>query len=153
TLHLLFPRKYSIYSLDGEELVSGISMWCLISRKTRQPILPDKHGIVIKGNDFSRKDSIPNRISDKNSVFIEKRKIRYSDLDINGHLNNARYLDWIDDIIQEYFPKDSEYHSFTINYLEEAVMDDIVDIYINKDEKTIIGKKKEKNVFAFSFSK
>lgn len=26
------------------------------------------------------------------------RKVRYSDLDLNGHVNNTRYLDWIDDL-------------------------------------------------------
>ena len=44
----------------------------------------------------------------------------YTDLDINGHMNNTRYMDWVDDLIPSAFHRDHPLKEFTVCYLNEA---------------------------------
>ena len=49
-----------------------------------------------------------------------RRTVRYSDLDVNGHMNNCRYMDWVSDTLPGSFHGSHRVSEFTVNYLSEA---------------------------------
>jgi acyl-ACP thioesterase len=50
---------------------------------------------------------------------IEVRKVRASDMDINAHMNNSRYVDWIFDALDG-IGQGQDFSTLEINYLAES---------------------------------
>ena len=49
------------------------------------------------------------------------RTVNFSDLDVNGHMNNTRYLDWLCDLIPADFHREHPVKAVTICYMSEAL--------------------------------
>ena len=63
---------------------------------------------------------------------IGKRKIRYSDLDGNGHVYNAVYGDIVSDFLPEELIQ-RQIVGFQINYQTEAVLGEELDLFLASD--------------------
>ena len=50
--------------------------------------------------------------------------VRFTDLDVNGHMNNARYLDWLADLLPGSFHQDNVIRDMTLGYVAEALEGD-----------------------------
>ena len=48
------------------------------------------------------------------------RSVGYTELDRNGHMNNTRYLDWVDDLLPSSFHQEHPVKGITLCYLAEA---------------------------------
>ncbi len=120
TTRVAFPRSVVAYDSDGRELFRTISLWVLMDMDTRAMILPGKSGVqvpgLLRGNELaSPKSLVPVTLSAESS-----RQVRFTDLDINGHMNNCRYLDWICDLLPSGFHHSHSIREFTLCYLSEA---------------------------------
>jgi acyl-ACP thioesterase len=94
TMHVLFPRYYRIYTKDGEELMTGSSLWTLVDEKTRHFIFPDKNGIFIPGTHTDHDPALPSRLPlVKEPVCVTEFTVPFSFCDLNAHMNNTRYFD------------------------------------------------------------
>ena len=51
------------------------------------------------------------------------RTVGYTLLDRNGHMNNTRYLDWVDDLLSSGFHAENSPKEFAICYFNEALED------------------------------
>ena len=47
TMHLLFPRYYSVETVQGEPLIRAGALWSLMDARTRKVVFPERYGIVI----------------------------------------------------------------------------------------------------------
>ena len=56
------------------------------------------------------------------------RRVNFTDLDINGHMNNTRYFDWIYDLLPSSFHSNHAVKEFTICYLAEALEGQTLDM-------------------------
>ncbi len=99
TLHFFFPRRFEIRDLEGNILIKAMAIWALIDQKDRSFIDPQEQGIHIEGED--RADDLPLLMSIKNNGNVRNvyLKASYSRADLNGHLNNASYVDFAQDQI------------------------------------------------------
>ena len=61
-------------------------------------------------------------------------KVKYSDIDINGHVNSIRYIQWISDCFSLDCYRKCQVKRFEINYVNEMLFDDYVDIVGNEQE-------------------
>jgi acyl-ACP thioesterase len=59
---------------------------------------------------------------------IAERKALYTDLDFNGHVNNVRYIQWIEDAIEPQFLESADRMRLDINYLNEILGGEDIDI-------------------------
>ena len=146
-------RDYEIFDTDTKELlVSERSSWLVVNPSTKR---------IIKPIDFSMRE-IPSSEkivdsfecgkikSSENAVLFDERKIRYSDLDANGHMNNARYGAYIiDSLPSEY--QDIDFTDFRLNYAHEAGPGDSISMYgeIDNEEKKITVTGKHNDVTCF----
>jgi hypothetical protein len=54
----------------------------------------------------------------------------YSDIDSNGHVNNARYVQWVQDMADGNQLTNAKQIRLDINYVNETHLNDIVELYL-----------------------
>nr|MCR4586846.1 hypothetical protein [Lachnospiraceae bacterium] len=102
-MHLFFPRFYEIYK-DDELLIRGEALWMLIHEDSRIFVFPEEYKIHIPADPAHTQeiDRKPLRLpEDLDDVQEASYTTRFSQLDINGHINNACYFDIIEDLMTE----------------------------------------------------
>ena len=120
TTRVAFPRNVVAFDQDGNELFRSISIWVLMDTVTRAMILPGKSGVNVPGLLQGSELEMPASIPPAGLMGGQSRQVRFTDLDINGHMNNCRYLDWAWDLLPSHFHKDRTLQAFTLGYLSEA---------------------------------
>ena len=96
TLHFFFPRQLSVLDAEGREIIRVGALWSLIDTVSRQLIDPGEEGIVIHGENRQGDIMPPLSLRDRaTSRLIPSREASYSLVDINGHVNNAGYMDLV----------------------------------------------------------
>ena len=120
TTRSAFPRACAAYDQDGNEVFRCISLWILMDIDTRAMVLPGKSGIqltgLLRGSELAAPSSIlPKAIGNQ---FV--RTVGFTDLDRNGHVNNTRYLDWVDDLLTSEFHREHTLKEVSVCYLSEA---------------------------------
>ena len=63
--------------------------------------------------------SVPGSILPRDMGEESLRTVRFTDLDLNGHMNNCRYLDWVEDLLPSSFHARHQIREFTLCYLSE----------------------------------
>ena len=97
TMHLLFPRYYSLETAEGEPLLKASALWSLVDEKTRKVVFPEKYGVVIEGVSTGGEIALPGAAAKAECSFSRDFIVPYSFVDINGHMNNTRYFDLAED--------------------------------------------------------
>ncbi len=94
-------REFWIEDEAGNELVKIDSIWVLMNEKTRkvttidsEVIAPYESENVKKVPRLPRPEKIGSDLD-----FSKKYQVRSNDIDFNGHVNNAHYLDWMVDVL------------------------------------------------------
>lgn len=115
-----YPRAMAMYDAKGELLLQTVSLWVLMDIEKRSMVLPGRSGLDFCGQDRGGELELPAGLTPCEAENTRFRTVAYTDLDINGHLNNARYMDWVDDLMDSDFHKDHGPMEFTVCYLSEA---------------------------------
>ena len=120
TTRVAYPRSMVAYDTDGNECFRSISLWVLMDLDTRNMILPGKSGIVVSGTLRGTELALPNSLVPKPMTNGRSRDVCFTDLDRNGHMNNTKYMDWIDDLLPSAFHEEHPVKEFTVCYHSEA---------------------------------
>ena len=120
TTRVAYPRSMVAYDTDGNECFRSISLWVLMDLDTRNMILPGKSGIVVSGTLRGTELALPNGLVPKPMTNGHSRDVCFTDLDRNGHMNNTKYMDWIDDLLPSAFHEEHPVKEFTVCYHSEA---------------------------------
>ena len=120
TTRSAYPRATVMLDENGKELLRSISLWVLMDTESRKMVLPGKSGVevsgILRGNELDAPGSMaPSELA--NSM---ARHVRFSDLDLNGHMNNCRYPDWVSDVLPASFHSRNTLKDFSICYLSEC---------------------------------
>jgi len=120
TTRVAYPRSMVAYDSNGNECFRSISLWVLMDLDKRSMILPGKSGISVVGTLRGTELATPNGLVAKPLDNHRHRTVCFTDLDRNGHMNNTRYLDWIDDLLPSAFHENKTAKEFTVCYFSEA---------------------------------
>ncbi|MCI1208263.1 MAG: thioesterase [Treponema sp.] len=138
-------RGYRFIDKNGAPLISGISSWIIVDPKSRRIVRPSEFTlreppVFHRELDCMKfgKISIP-----KDLQKLSERHICFSDIDANGHMNNARYGAYaIDSLPVEYQQK--KFSDFRINFSKEARRGDLMEMFgsFNDEQKkaVIVGR-------------
>lgn len=99
TMHSLFPRYYRITDEAGNELLTAASIWTLMNEKTRTMAAPEETGVRIRGMAAGWETFFPRPPKAASAESSAAWTVPYSMTDLNGHMNNARYLDLAEDFM------------------------------------------------------
>jgi medium-chain acyl-[acyl-carrier-protein] hydrolase len=119
-------RDYRVTGKGGKPLASGTSIWFIIDLEKRRPArLEQFQDSFFSLPNLNALEAVPGKIDTPKEFSIEKTlDIRKSDLDMNGHVNNINYADWVfeslpDDRTENYYLSEIEIH-----YLAETLYGD-----------------------------
>jgi medium-chain acyl-[acyl-carrier-protein] hydrolase len=147
---LIFLRNFMFHNQTGEELGRAVSQWVLFDMRERT--LRRTHVLGEYPFDPDAPILLPNPAkiilpSDMQPQGL--RRVLYSDVDMNGHMNNTKYLNWICELFPVDILKQCRLSDIRINYIAEAYLDQDVCLLLGKacDDYYICGKTEGKTVF------
>ena len=121
-------RNYEVKYPDGRHIASGSSSWLILDRTTKKVQRPDS--VLSRYYPNLQQEESPVRYASKLNPSAEDGnvsphfRIKISDLDVNLHTNNVRYLKWGLDTYSLEFILNNVPQSAEINYLAESIYDE-----------------------------
>jgi acyl-ACP thioesterase len=126
-----FPRAAVVKNDKGEELYRCTTLWALVNKHTRKLVLPADSGVTFPGCILGDELPVPNSFAALPQGQLSARKVCFSELDLNGHMNNTKYLDWVNDLLPSQFHKEHAFRDVNICYLSEALEGQTVTLSLN----------------------
>ena len=130
-------RDFLLFHND-KIVAKATTLWLMIDINSKRLVRPER---IVAGIDFfSEKRVFPNDfvpitpINEKS--LIEERHVRFSDLDINRHVNNVRYLEWVLDAVHDYCNIDNRIKGIAVQYLGEFLEAEKALIYREAENET-----------------
>ena len=124
-------RDYAIRDAQGKALVRGRGGWLVLDMKKHKPLRVQPIVEAMPPNDGI--DAFPAGPAGlghrENLAKAGGRSAAYSDIDFNGHVNNARYIQWIQDITGMDALTKAGQIRLDINYLSEVMPGDFVELW------------------------
>ena len=145
----LFPRFYEIYDKKGNLLIAGSSIWVLVNMSTRRVVVKPFEGRTFKGETCKDDIPLPEKIELGELPKYEDRKVRYNDIDLNGHLNNVKYIEYVVDTRSKEFYDEYQIESVVVNYDKEVREGQTIALYVDgKSDFQVKGVVEEKTSFS-----
>lgn len=128
TDRLFALRDFRMSGKEGTEMVHGTSYWLLVSAERMRPQRLDAHLPVfpVNDNEHALQESLERIDVPGNVSFRYERQVMWGDLDVNNHVNNAEYVRWIADALQNEDGTIPAFTSLQVNYLEEAKLGETI---------------------------
>ena len=113
-------RRFTIYDEEGRELIHMIATFVLMDRDSRKVHAVEPEIVAPYQSDFDKKLIRGPKYESLDEPFSKDYHVRFYDLDMNGHVNNSKYLDWIfevmgADFLTQYIPK-----KINLKYVKEV---------------------------------
>ncbi len=136
---LFTDRNYALFNKDKKCIGYARSIWAMINFNTRKPEnLIDLHGGDISSYIVDRPCPIdkPSRIKVSSSQAVSTIQAKYTDIDINGHVNSVRYIDYILNLFTLDKYKSYRIQRFEIAYITESYFGDELSLYMDEVSET-----------------
>jgi medium-chain acyl-[acyl-carrier-protein] hydrolase len=137
---ILALRDFEVLN-NNIHLVSATSSWAIIDRTTKRIQRPDD---IIDNfhSTFNEKRSLLRNASkleplSKEGYLSQMFKVKFSDLDINLHVNNVKFLQWVTDSYPLEFIISNTPLMVEINYLAESMCGDEIKVRVTQETKLI----------------
>ena len=131
-----FPRDF-IVKKDDKICAVARSLWVLLDTEKRSILRPsaisDLGEIPTSEDDLFEMNDVRRMVDVSSLLKTNVRKAEYSQLDMNNHLNNTYYSDFIFDCITNNRETDAGIY-LQINYKHEARLGDVLTIYYNEPD-------------------
>ncbi|MCR4436071.1 MAG: thioesterase [Clostridiales bacterium] len=130
-----FDRDYIVRDAEGKAIMRAVSTWVIVDVATRE--IKKSEVIAIDYPPITVERAIEctlGKIKPQGQPQIAyKRVIGCSDIDMNGHINNSKYVDFIMDCFSVEDLKKYSAKSIQVNYLKESFPGDTIALYKNTD--------------------
>jgi len=128
-------RDFRVLDSEGEVIGMASTAWLVLDIDTHRLIRPkdmmEKFKMII--HDVQMFDrSLDKIVIPGETKPLNKHTVVFSDLDIVGHVNNVRYMEWCIDAISNTDTADREIRELEINFNHEALLGDQISIAGNE---------------------
>ena len=154
---LFTDRNFAILNKDGKPIGYARSIWAMIRMDTRKPadLLSLHNGSIV--DYICQKEcpiEKPGRIKVNQKELAGEVVTKYSDIDINGHVNSIRYIEHILDLFPlEIFREKrirrfemaynaESYYGDTLAFYKEQVSENEYDIEVKKNGQEVVVRSK-----------
>lgn len=136
------PRRYVLFSENGEVLFACTSLSSPVNAQTRTMVLPEQAGITFPVITIPEEPKNP-KIKEKGPAPDREylHTALESEIDMNDHVNNAFYLDWIEPAVDA-FTENGKHSvkSIWISYVKEILCGETVRICYGQDTDVLFIK-------------
>lgn len=145
---LFTDRNFAVLDKDGKAVAYARSVWAMINTDTRKPVdLMAIHDGDITGYICDKECPIdkPSRIKVSSQEPVAVLPVKYSDMDINGHVNSIRYIEHILDLFPIETFKEKRVRRFEMAYVAETMATDMLAFYLDKQDDNNFDIEVKKN--------
>lgn len=145
---LFTDRNFAIINKEGKKIGYARSVWAMISMNTRKPadLLTLHNGSIV---DYVCNEPCPiekpSRIKVTSQSPASSLEARYSDVDINGHVNSIRYIEHILDLFPIEMYKEKRIRRFEMAYVAESYYGDELTFYMDDAGEGVFDVEVKKN--------
>ncbi len=146
---IFYPRYWQITNEKGEVIVRAASVWGLLEIESRRLCM--KRDVINRLPPEHLPDELPlpRKIDVKEVTKVDTRKIYFSEIDLNGHLNNCSYIKLLQDLHDIEFYEHHEIASIFTSYVKELKVGNVIDMYTNLEGDTEYVEAKIGNELCF----
>ncbi len=132
-------RDFKITNENGDLIGDATTYWLIVDINTHRPtrITEDIIKLVTREETVfdakSEKLEIPGELSE-----VHKRTVGFSDLDIVGHVNNVKYMEWCMDAIPLETHLKHELAELEINFLHEAKYGEEIQLNLSNSDQSFM---------------
>jgi medium-chain acyl-[acyl-carrier-protein] hydrolase len=123
-------RDFELHADDGSRLAAGASSWLVLDATSHRPQRVDKLLLPIATPGtraaVGREPLKLAELAAADSAYTAA--VRYSDIDVNRHVNSARYIGWLLDSYPPDFLRRHRLQSLEVNYLGEGLWTDTLTV-------------------------
>ena len=128
TQRLFALRDFELRNGSNQVIAAAVSAWLVIDVQRRRPVrilpfvdrLNPLEGRHVLPDTLDKLPSLKHRIYEKNFI------ARYGDLDVNQHVNNVSFVDWVVEGVPSSLLNTSAPVQLEINFLAEAFYEDCI---------------------------
>ena len=133
---LLFPRFFMFQDDAGNFLGTASTLWALMDIEARTLVVPAAKGIAVQTPaEPPLKLELPSKVKLPGGEITESTICpKYSDLDINNHVTNSRYIDWFTDQIPLEVHQKGFLSEISISYSKEIRSDSTVKLEFSRND-------------------
>ncbi len=137
-------RDFTVENEDNKRLISATSSWLIVDIESRRPKRPNtfKERMPLCES-FRATENNAQKIRTSGGTPFSNYQIipRIADIDVNGHINNTKYIEWaINSFPMDFYLK-NRICELSINYLAEGFCDEMCSVItVKTDERTLISE-------------
>ena len=120
---VFFPRYFIFRDAEGKQIGCAGSLWVVLDISTRKMGNPAEIAAIMPDNrDLTAPMGMPATVEETAAAPEEAFRLPvYTDLDVNGHVNNTRYLDWCCNALGIDTLRRCAMKTFALNYNQEIL--------------------------------
>ncbi|MDR0598279.1 MAG: acyl-ACP thioesterase [Treponema sp.] len=124
-------RDFDIQDETGTPVALARSCWLIVDMEKRRPLRPQTAMEKLPLNEGldALADGGQGLDAPAEPEKAGERAAAYSDIDFNGHMNNARYVQWIQDILEPGALALAKTMRLDINYLREVKLGETLELW------------------------
>lgn len=130
--HKLYSiRDFLFLNNQGKIIAKGTSAWILLDVKSLRPkSLPQLYPNIKMLDTKNALNDLPHKINSSEQVeIVYSKSISYSDIDLNNHTNNSKYIEMLMDCFAQNFHKQHSVKSLTASFNSETKFGEVIDFY------------------------
>jgi medium-chain acyl-[acyl-carrier-protein] hydrolase len=122
-------RDFEILGPSGHALGAAVSAWLVIDTSRRKPVRigPFLEKLNPLENRHAWRYALDKLPAGQTMQPPRRFTVRYRDLDINGHVNNATFVEWVLESVPDGYLNERNLAFIEINYLSEALAADTIE--------------------------
>ena len=135
---VFFPRYFIFRDSEGRQIGCAGTMWVVLDVTTRKMVSgAEITAFMPDNNDLTAPMGMPATVEEVAADGQEALRLPvYTDLDVNGHVNNTRYLDWCCNALGIDVMRSHEMRRFAVNYNQEILPGQEVRTVLHHDGST-----------------
>ncbi|NUG66778.1 acyl-ACP thioesterase [Lactobacillus mellis] len=131
-------RTFTLYDSQGQQLLHLLSNWVMMDIKKRSMIEVIPETMAKIGCEYSTDIwRFPRIQRFKYSQSPQIYRTRFFDIDVNGHVNNSIYLDWMLDSLGKDFLMQHQLQTLDIKYDREVAYGQSVQSFVQLEDNLI----------------
>ena len=131
-----FPRYFVFRDDAGAQVGAACTLWVLFDLEKRCMVAPgDVAGAIPDNSDLTPPLGVPGPVPrlTTGGTLESARTPVYSELDVNGHVNNARYADWLCDALGLEIMREYRVKTMRLSYAAEIRPGQAMELRLTRD--------------------